>query len=55
MPDESAPLFIFTEGLNPDMKMEVLLDRLTMLVKAEQIAEHADMAIFSACQWSSLP
>ena len=30
--------------------MQVLLDHFTMLVEAEQIAERADMAIFSASQ-----
>ena len=55
MPDDSALLFMFTEGLKPDVQMQVLLARPTMLVEAEQIAERADMAIFSARRRSGLP
>ena len=55
MPDDSALLFMFTEGLKPDVQMQVLLARPIILVEAEQIAEHADMAIFSACQYSGAP
>ena len=52
MPDDSALLFMFTEGLKPDLQMYVLLAHPTILVEAKQIAERANIAIFSACQHS---
>ena len=48
MPDDSALLFILTEGLKPDVQILILLDRPIILVETEQTAEYADMAIFSA-------
>ena len=47
--------FMFAEGLNSDVQMQVLLPCLTMLVEAEQIAKSADMTILSAPQRSSPP
>ena len=54
MPDDNALLFLFTEGLNPDMKIQVLLDHPIILVEAKKIVEYADMVIFSARQLSGL-
>ena len=47
-PDDAALLFMFMEGLKPDVQMQVLLARPTLLTEAEQIAERADMALFAS-------
>ena len=44
MPDDSALLFMFIEGLKPDMQMLVLLACPTILVECEKSAKYADMA-----------
>ena len=38
MPDDSTLLFMFTEGLKPDVQMQVLLAHPAILVEAEKIA-----------------
>ena len=38
---------MYTEGLKPDVQMQVLLARPTLLTEAETIAERADMALFA--------
>ena len=54
-PDNGALLFMYIEGLKPQVKAQVLLQRPLILAEAEQLAERADAALFNVTRrWEAV-